>query len=330
MKKSSFQLINAKEIVKNVKIKPIKASDILIRIEPKPKRTTSSLRNKDDSFKKSWLQLNVTMNKDYKPPSETNLNLVNHFFNKSQCVYEWSAAKLLDIPGEQMNLLYAKSQNQVSSKVYPGKTKFPFQLVNPLPEIAFLGKTNVGKSTILNNLNTRFQNKDLDGFARMSKRAGFTKTLNCYNVGNRFRLIDTPGYGFRSSGEQGTITTEYLLNRKELRRCFVLISAESMITPHDDFIIGYLTDNGIPFEIVFTKMDKIKNLDTFIKSVEDSNIQNLPTLPKLIFTNSKTTKHLPNRFGVNYLRYSIFESCGLDPSIKPQNLHINPKTRTPK
>lgn len=329
MKVSSAKLIDAKAIVKQVKLKSLTIENVLPKKETSLKKRAKypAMEKENNHCKTRWQTLNCEMNKFYQQPSVTDLNFVNRFFNKSQCVYEWSAAKLSDIPSEQVTKMYAELKQDTAhdfikdSRLFPGKTKYPFQLVNPLPEIAFLGKTNVGKSTILNNLNTKFQNKDLDSFARMSSRAGFTKTLNCYNIGNRFRLVDTPGYGFHSSGEQGDITTQYLLNRKELRRCFVLISAESMLTMNDEHILEYLTENGIPFEIVLTKMDKIKNVDRFLQQIDNSNIKQLPTLPKLIFTNSKITKHLPKRFGIDYLRYSIFESCGLDPSIKPQKLN---------
>ena len=163
-----------------------------------------------------------------------------------------------------------------SNKKYNGKTDgIPFNLINGLPEVAFLGRCNAGKSTLLNNITTEIARNSLNEYAYASKRPGFTKTINCFNVGNRFRIIDTPGYGTKSTQEQGIVTMDYLKNRRELRRCFLLISANQGFNEFDGQMIDLLVQNGIPFEIIFTKMDTIKHVKQMEEIIEDSNILEL-------------------------------------------------------
>lgn len=317
---------NAINIVKNVKVKP--TSNSLIsgsnKVNVKRSGLLSKPHKKHASSDKShsWINLNKYMNNSYAYPSASQLNAINHFFNRAECKYEWSVADFGNIPSEQMKSVYGHNSgmNHEGGNLYNGKTRYPFQLLNPLPEIAFLGKTNVGKSTILNNLITSFKQKDLDVHARMSNRAGFTKTLNCYNVGNKFRIIDTPGYGFHSAIEQGNVTLDYLSNRKELKRCFLLISAKKEISGHDRYLMDLMTESGIPFELIFSKMDKVTDVDEFVQWIDSSGLRNLPTLPKLIFTNSMVSKFIKKRYGVDLLRYSIFEACNLDSSVKPERI----------
>lgn len=269
----------------------------------------------DLKVRPEWVNLNESYNnKFYKQPTIQEKNRINRFFNSTEVAYEWSVGDFSMIPGETA----CSSENSVqndndckNSKIDQGKRKIPFQLINGLPEIVFLGRSNAGKSSILNNLVTEFKRNKIIEVAKMSKRAGFTRTLNCFNIGNKFRLIDTPGYGYGSNIGQGTVAMEYLEKRKELRRCYVLLSANHGITELDLSMIENLIVLGKPFEIVFTKMDKIKDLSQFDDMIVQSEIQNLSTLPKLIFTNSVSSKRCPKRYGMDYLRYSIFESCGL-------------------
>lgn len=259
-------------------------------------------------------------NKGYIEPTASDVNSVNHFFNIADIKYEWSAGQFIDVPGEKLREKYdeeLKVRSADSTKKFPGKTYVPFELVNGLPEVAFLGKSNAGKSTLLNNLTTDLKRTSLDGFARASRWAGFTKTLNSFNVGNRFRIIDTPGYGFNSSNTQGILTMEYLKNRKELSRCFLLISAEQGFGEFDVQVIDFMKSNAIPFEIVFTKMDKVQNIKDFEKTLEADQEFLRSTMARLIFTNSSVTKTCKKRFGIDLLRLIILESCGLSPRLKP-------------
>lgn len=262
--------------------------------------------------KPEWVSLNTTYNSYFKQPTIQDVNKVNQFFNSTTVTYEWSTNEFEKIPSELARAREHENVNgRVSDKLYGGKTKIPFNLINELPEILFLGRSNAGKSSILNNLVTEFGRSSVVEAARTSKRAGFTKTLNCFNIGNKFRLIDSPGYGFRSTSNQGTVTMDYLENRKELRRCYVLVSANHGFTKLDLSVMEHLTSLGRPFEVIFTKMDKIRDLEKFKMMVKESGIQDSPTLPRLILTNSVSSPKVPKRYGIDHLRYSIFESCGL-------------------
>lgn len=275
--------------------------------QPRKSRIRSRLNQRSE-----WVSFNTSYNKFFKQPTIQDVNKVNQFFNSTQVTYEWSANEFENIPSELARARELEIQaNRASEKMYGGKTKIPFQLINGLPEILFLGRSNAGKSSILNNLVTEYSRSAVVEAARMSKRAGFTKTLNCFNIGNRFRLIDSPGYGFHSTSKQGTVTMDYLESRKELRRCYVLVSANHRFTRLDMSVMEHLTSLGRPFEIIFTKMDKIKDLTKFETMIKESGIQDSPTLPRLIFTNSVSSPGTPKRYGIDHLRYSIFESCGL-------------------
>lgn len=289
-----------------------------------PKRTQRKTTIKGSSSK-TVTRLNRIYNQNYTEPTAAELNSVNHFFNVADIKYEWSAGRFIDVPGEKLKEKYGNDlqvRNVDSTKKFPGRTYIPFELVNGLPEVAFLGKSNAGKSTLLNNLTTDLKRSSLNLFARASKWAGFTKTLNSFNVGNRFRVIDTPGYGFNSKSEQGDLTLAYLKGRKELVRCFLLIPGEQGFSDWDLQLMEFMQEHGVPFEIVFTKMDKVKNFDVFEQMIEDNKKLLETSLSRLIFTNSIPFKLDNKRYGIDLLRFIIFESCGLKPGVKPSRKKV--------
>lgn len=284
----------------------------------KKSRTTLRANLSKQSSKKTrisrpeWVTLNKNFNEHYELPTIQEINRINRFFNTSEVRYEWSVNEFGKIPSEIIRT--RDKQNNVlpsERRVYSAKTKIPFELINGLPEILFLGRSNAGKSSLLNNICSEFNRSIPIEVARTSKKAGFTKTLNCFNIGKKFRLIDTPGYGHGSTLSQGEVTMSYIEDRRELRRCYILISANHGITPSDLNIIDHLTTLGRPFEIVFTKMDKIIDLPRFQQSLQQNSIRDHSTLPRLIFTNSIPSSKCPKRYGMSYLRFSIMQSCGL-------------------
>lgn len=128
--------------------------------------------------------------------------------------------------------------------------------IDGLPEIAFSGRSNVGKSSLINKL---VQRKKL---ARTSSTPGKTQQLNYYCIDHRFYLVDLPGYGFMRGGldlraRLGRMTEGYLENRGELCAVVQLVDARHGPTELDRMMIDWLRDSQKPFLLVFTKADKL-------------------------------------------------------------------------
>ena len=134
-----------------------------------------------------------------------------------------------------------------------------FETVQALPntqfaEYAFVGRSNVGKSSLINAIvNAKI--------ARTSNTPGRTQSLNLFNVDDRVMIVDLPGYGFARVSKAESMRwlerlEEYLLNRSQLRRLFILI--DSRIGPKEsDFeLMDFCDENGICYQIVYTKKDK--------------------------------------------------------------------------
>lgn len=129
----------------------------------------------------------------------------------------------------------------------------------PIPQVAFSGRSNVGKSSIINTL---LQRKTL---ARVSGTPGKTITINFYNVDSKLMLVDLPGYGFakrtfEDKKRWSGLTDAYFTgnNNIDLLRCVVqLVDGKVGPTADDLQMIEYLTESGLPFIIVYTKVDKL-------------------------------------------------------------------------
>ncbi|SMN19703.1 similar to Saccharomyces cerevisiae YDR336W Putative protein of unknown function [Maudiozyma saulgeensis] len=319
-------LPNIRDIVLNSKqnIAGAKSDTIDNAITPKTSDVVDKIISKKDLISKKgrneikplWVNFNSKYNTKYDSPKRAQLQKTNEFFNKAKVEFEWGVGSFRSIPSEIVKANFKEKEMDGcipsnSAKRFPGKTKIPFKLINGLPEIAFLGSSNAGKSTLLNNLTTQLGRQKLNQEARMSSKPGFTKTLNCFNIGNKFRLVDTPGYGFGSRINQGGLTMEYIENREELVRCYVLIPGDQGFTNLDIQILHYLRDIGKPFEIIFTKMDKVRDLVTLEKEIERSGIMDFPSLPRLLFTNSSISKNCTKRYGISGLRCTILQCCNL-------------------
>ena len=125
-----------------------------------------------------------------------------------------------------------------------------------LSEIAVAGRSNVGKSSLLNCL---FQRKQL---AKTSKTPGKTRSLNYYKVNNQFYLVDLPGYGFAKApkvlqDQWANLMAEYLENNPRLKGAVQLIDSRHGITPLDQQMISYFLSIELPFVIAATKSDKL-------------------------------------------------------------------------
>lgn len=125
-----------------------------------------------------------------------------------------------------------------------------------LEEFAFIGRSNVGKSSMINMLTGR---KDL---AKVSATPGFTKLINFFTINNEWSLVDLPGYGYakvaqRHRTEFNKAVAEYLERRTNLRCTFVLIDSRLSPQRMDLEFLGWLSNCGLPFALIFTKADKI-------------------------------------------------------------------------
>ncbi|WP_448202740.1 ribosome biogenesis GTP-binding protein YihA/YsxC [Azospirillum sp. sgz302134] len=135
-----------------------------------------------------------------------------------------------------------------------------------LPEVAFAGRSNVGKSSLVNALTGR---KTL---ARTSNTPGRTQQLNFFNLGNRLKLVDMPGYGYAKESKEkveawNDMVRRFLKGRVTLRRALVLIDSRHGLKPNDDEIMTMLDKAAVPYVVVLTKADKIKakELDDVLK-----------------------------------------------------------------
>ena len=126
------------------------------------------------------------------------------------------------------------------------------------PEFAFIGRSNVGKSSLINMLTNH------RGLAKTSQTPGKTLLINHFKINDSWWIVDLPGYGYANVGKAGTeklkkLINGYILHRQEMTCLFVLIDSRHAPMKVDLDFITMLGENGIPFAIVFTKLDKISN-----------------------------------------------------------------------
>ncbi len=157
-----------------------------------------------------------------------------------------------------------------------------------LPEYAFIGRSNVGKSSLINAM---LNHKDL---AKTSQTPGKTQLINHFIINESWYLTDLPGYGYARVSKSmrrdfEKIITNYILNRKNLVNLFVLVDVRHTPQKIDVEFIEWCGENGVPFSIVFTKSDKLKP-NTIITNVEDYKTELLKTwedLPEIYVTSAE-------------------------------------------
>lgn len=164
-----------------------------------------------------------------------------------------------------------------------------------LPEYAFIGRSNVGKSSLINAITNR---KNL---AKISGKPGKTQLINHYKINNNWFLVDLPGYGYASTSktkreEFKVMINNYLFSRKNLICLFVLIDIRHKAQSIDQEFMRKIGEQGIPFVIVFTKSDKI-SLNQATKNIEKYRNEMLKSweyLPEIFITSSEKKKGLDN------------------------------------
>ena len=152
-----------------------------------------------------------------------------------------------------------------------------------LPEFAFIGRSNVGKSSLLNFLAGKRE------LARVSRTPGFTKLINFFTMSNTWRLVDLPGYGFahvarKDKARFNEAVNDYLQHRSNLLCVFALIDSGLPPQEIDVEFVAWLADNSIPFVLVFTKTDKVSaaKVQTNIAAFKERMSEWCETMPDIL------------------------------------------------
>ena len=171
-----------------------------------------------------------------------------------------------------------------------------------LPEFAFVGRSNVGKSSLINSL---LNNKSI---AKISSKPGKTLLINHFRINDKLYIVDLPGYGYATVSKKikediKTMHKNYFKLRKELLYTFLLIDIRHDIPKKDVEFMEFLISNYCPFVIIFTKSDKLKinQLDVQIDNLKEQLSKYWEDLPKMFVTSSK------NKLGINEI-HSFIES----------------------
>lgn len=153
-----------------------------------------------------------------------------------------------------------------------------------LPEFAFVGRSNVGKSSLINALvNSKI--------ARVSNTPGRTQQINFFKIANSFILADLPGYGYAKVSKEtkknwNHLIVNYLRGRVNLRRVFLLIDSRHGYKETDSDILKFLSENAVSFETILTKIDKEQHPN--LQSIEEKNQTIAAAYPKILSVSSET------------------------------------------
>jgi len=156
-----------------------------------------------------------------------------------------------------------------------------------MPEVCFAGRSNVGKSSLINALTGR------KGLARASNTPGRTRELNYFNVDERIRVVDLPGYGYAKASKTDIakwteLTRAFLRGRAPLRRVFVLIDSRHGLKDSDIDIMEMLDEAAVTYQVILTKVDKLKKGE--LEKVERKTLRRIKkrpaAFPSLICTSS--------------------------------------------
>ena len=188
-----------------------------------------------------------------------------------------------------------ESKKELGRLLFSRKTSFVKGVVDmqglPNPdkiEVCFSGRSNVGKSSLINALTGR------KGLARASNTPGRTQEINFFSIPENHYLVDLPGYGYANAPvkvveQWQNLLKQYLAGRQSLRRAFVLVDSRHGVKKVDTEIMSTLDTSAVTFQVVLTKLDKVKEKDreNILEQVR-SSLQNHPAaFPEIILTSSE-------------------------------------------
>ena len=198
------------------------------------------------------------------------MNKANEFFLKNKPVFKIGALKESDLP------------------------------INKITEFAFIGRSNVGKSSLINAITN-------SKIAVVSKIPGRTKQINFFQVGDSLTIVDMPGYGYAKAGKQevqnwNALIFKYLLNRVNLKRVFLLIDSRHLIKSNDEEMMDILDKSGILYQIILTKVDEVnpKELELKLKSLTEVFKKHPALFDEVLYASSQ------NDIGIEELRNLIY------------------------
>ena len=161
-------------------------------------------------------------------------------------------------------------------------------------EVCFSGRSNVGKSSLINALTGR------KGLARASNTPGRTQEINFFSIPDNHYLVDLPGYGYANAPikvveKWQNLLKRYLAGRQSLRRAFVLVDSRHGVKKVDTEIMSMLDSSAVTFQVVLTKLDKVKEKDreNILEQVRASLQKHPAAFPEIILTSSEKGWGIP-------------------------------------
>ncbi len=198
---------------------------------------------------------------------------------------------------EEIEKFFARESKYVSSA--SSVESIP---VFELPEVAFAGRSNVGKSSLINAVTGR------NSLARVSSSPGCTKALNFFTLNDKISVVDMPGYGYAKASKRevkgwGKLMFSYLRGRVQLKRIFLLIDGRHGIKDNDFEMMSMLDEYANPYQIILTKCDKVSQTEKMLlaEKTASSIAKHAAAFPNFIMTSSR------DKIGIADIRAEIYK-----------------------